>query len=84
MIDQGRLLGPDGAVLAGGDPDEMRRRAVAAQDREFLTAIATGLEPSTSIGKVLPAMRLLQEVETQQSITLSGRQRQFGGRPDHG
>jgi 2-hydroxy-4-carboxymuconate semialdehyde hemiacetal dehydrogenase len=74
MINQGRLLGPGGAVLAGGQPDEMLRRAVAAQDREFLTAIATGLEPSTSIQRALPAMRVLQEVETQQSITLLGRQ----------
>ena len=64
-INDGKLMGGDGSLLAGGDAEEMDRTAIADQDGEFIRAVATGYAPATSVHNVMPAMRVLQKVEEQ-------------------
>ena len=59
-FDNGRLIGQDGEIPLPGNAHSIRE-----QDREFLTAIREGREPSVNGRSVLPAMRTLQAVQDQ-------------------
>jgi 2-hydroxy-4-carboxymuconate semialdehyde hemiacetal dehydrogenase len=63
VIEDAKLVGQDGRILAGGDPEEMLQLAVTSQAAEFLRAIATGERPSTCVDCILPTMRVLQTID---------------------
>ena len=58
------LIGREASlVLPGQGPDPVN--GVAAQDRDFLTAVRAGSEPAISAESVLPALWVLQQAQDQ-------------------
>ena len=62
-MDEGRLFDQGGRLLVGDAFDPTLRSAIGAQDREFIDAITSGLSPATSVERVMPTLKLLQQVE---------------------
>lgn len=62
-ISDGRLLRDDEVVLDVGDTATVQRRAVVAQDRDFLAAVAGRSVSAFSARDALPTARVLQAVE---------------------
>lgn len=62
LVTEGRLLMDGEVVSDAGGTEAAQSSAVAAQDRDFLTAIATGNRPEVTVADVLPAMRVLQSL----------------------
>ncbi len=61
VVEGGKLLLPDGAVLVAQDAGE--EDAILAQDREFVAAVREGRPPAVSAAAVLPAMAALQRIQ---------------------
>ncbi|GAA0992311.1 Gfo/Idh/MocA family oxidoreductase [Acrocarpospora macrocephala] len=63
-IRDGRLYGPDGVIVDSPGVAATQDAAIEAQDADFLAAVAEGRAPRCTVADVLPAMRVLDALET--------------------
>jgi 2-hydroxy-4-carboxymuconate semialdehyde hemiacetal dehydrogenase len=65
VIDRGALIEAGGKPTVSADRSENRTLALVSQTREFLTAIRDGHAATTSVDRILPVMRVLDELDRQ-------------------